>query len=156
MPVNPRKCVFGMIFDFPEVRTSTLGATFSAKETSKSDSSVVVLVSGCRPGRDLALKTVQGSIFLDFGRFWADFGPILDQFYTEFQRFPTYIERFLTNFMHLLFKISFQKPSSHKHLKPENTTNPQTTTTQTSKHNEHKNPQSTYLKSWPSGMRVSD
>ena len=46
--------------------------------------------------------------------------------------------------MHLLFKISFQKPSRHKHIKPENATNPQTTTPQTRKHNKHKNPQSIF------------
>jgi hypothetical protein len=73
-----------------------------------------------------------------------DFDAILDGFSKIFHIFWTC---FWSEFRHLFVKISFQKPTSHKPMKPENTTNPQTTIPQTRKHNKHKNPQSTDLKS---------
>ena len=44
---------------------------------------VIAFVPGppwSRPGRNLAPKTLQGSIFVDLGSFWDDFGRILNKF----------------------------------------------------------------------------
>ena len=61
-----------------------IGAPFSPKKVPKVEYPVRVWASWSRPGRDLAPKTVQGRIFIDFGtvfgRFRMDFGQLWNDF----------------------------------------------------------------------------
>ena len=85
MPVYPRKCVFGSILDFPGVRKSIIGVTFSTKKGKREQSTFPGGATLSRLGRDLAPKAVQGPIFINFdavfgrcglnvGPFWKKFG----------------------------------------------------------------------------------
>ena len=93
MPVYPRKCVFGTIFDFPRVLKAALETTFSSKKSKMSYPAVVGGASWSRPGHDLAPKALQGRIFLDLGPFLVDFGRIFDDCLKDFQGFPTDLGR---------------------------------------------------------------
>ena len=76
MPTDAPKRDFGWIFDFARILKSPLGATFSVKKSTFQFPAFVRNRSWNRPGRDWALETLQGRIFIDLGsfsaRFWKD------------------------------------------------------------------------------------
>ena len=73
MPVYPRKCGFGAIFDFPGIQKPTLGATFSAQKAPETEYPELRGASWCRPGRDLRFQTIQNHIFIDSPPIWDRF-----------------------------------------------------------------------------------
>ena len=78
-----------------------------------------------RPGRDLAPKTVQGTIFIDSGSFWVDFERILDHFGWIFHDFSMIYATFWAEFKHQFLKLLSKKhinhnPASQQNTKPTN------------------------------------
>ena len=129
MPVYAQNDDFGGIGDFPRVRKSTLGTTFSAKKATTKGEGFPGEPAQNQPGRNLRSKTARGSIFIDLVCILVDLGAIFDGFWIDFASILVSISR------QLCIDIFF----------------PQTHEPTSSIHNP---PQTHERKAWPVGMRA--